>query len=212
MKQVNSILGVVFITLSIFGVASYAESGISGSKQYNPDIKALKTTKPAPKLVPVPNIKPTPNPRLLKRTQPGHSWDIRLPSNIRFSRIELGFLDKETGLVWDRLYDISNWGDAFWACADHTRAGRKGWHLPSISQLTSLWYEDNTTKGFYGLVPDVKDCYWSSTVAPNRSTNITSISNSAFAVKIHNQDATPLRKNTPCMVMCVRGGIEQAGM
>ena len=49
-------------------------------------------------------------------------------------------LDKETGLVWDRAPAGKriSWGSALQRCYNRSVAGRKGWRLPNIEELTSL--------------------------------------------------------------------------
>lgn len=49
-------------------------------------------------------------------------------------------LDKETGLVWERYpHSVhSSWSDACASCYNLELAGRKGWRLPSVEELTSL--------------------------------------------------------------------------
>src|SRR5437660_5376822 len=59
-------------------------------------------------------------------------------------------LDRETGLVWERSpgdtnndgivnnSDALDWVDARIHCADKSVGGRKGWRLPSVTELASL--------------------------------------------------------------------------
>ena len=49
-------------------------------------------------------------------------------------------LDRETGLVWEKSPDATDamWTDAASICVTKNVGGRKGWRLPSITELASL--------------------------------------------------------------------------
>jgi hypothetical protein len=72
------------------------------------------------------------------------SWDQTLPSNTRFIVLSNfnsdAVLDRETGLVWERSPSTStnSWYNSLDLCANLDIGGRKGWRLPSISELASL--------------------------------------------------------------------------
>lgn len=55
-------------------------------------------------------------------------------------------LDKETGLVWQRLVTLStDLDNAIGYCALLELGGRKGWHLPTLEQLASLVDRSNSS-------------------------------------------------------------------
>jgi hypothetical protein len=51
-----------------------------------------------------------------------------------------GVLDKETGLVWEKIPsgEVSDWYNAVANCYKKIGAGRMGWRLPTVEELTSL--------------------------------------------------------------------------
>jgi len=70
------------------------------------------------------------------------TWDQLLPAAERF-QIAMGgaaILDKETGLVWEKNPEINSqlWADVGTLCTAKTVGGRKGWRLPTLSELSSL--------------------------------------------------------------------------
>ncbi len=87
------------------------------------------------------------------------AWDQKLPASTRFvpvlfqefctpacEQIATGILDRETGLVWERIPSSSafDFRDAQTTCARRVRANRAGWRLPSVDELTSLIYRKTT--------------------------------------------------------------------
>jgi hypothetical protein len=71
-------------------------------------------------------------------------WDRALPAVQRFDVLEEfggeAVLDKETGLVWEQSPEVGQveWSLARGLCAQKAVGGRKGWRLPSFSELASL--------------------------------------------------------------------------
>lgn len=71
------------------------------------------------------------------------AWSQQLPASSRFVVVLQGaaVLDKETGLVWEKspnTYEYISWGSALFGCWVSTVGGRKGWHLPTVEELSSL--------------------------------------------------------------------------
>jgi len=72
------------------------------------------------------------------------NWSKKLPSASRFTVLstfaDAAVQDDETGLVWEKTLETTqlSWAEARAACADKDVGGRKGWRLPSISELASL--------------------------------------------------------------------------
>ena len=53
----------------------------------------------------------------------------------------MAVLDRETGLVWELNTDVNvthTWDGAVMHCYGATIGGRKGWRLPTISELMTL--------------------------------------------------------------------------
>ena len=52
-------------------------------------------------------------------------------------------MDRETGLVWERTTGQNDFfRDAEYECMFRVTGGRKGWRLPSIHELASLFVAD----------------------------------------------------------------------
>jgi hypothetical protein len=71
------------------------------------------------------------------------AWDQKLAPVDRFVVLtnwnSQAVLDKETGLVWERLPStIGSWDQARLTCTRRTTGQRKGWRLPSVVELVSL--------------------------------------------------------------------------
>ena len=88
-----------------------------------------------------PPSNPNPTTDVSELTQ---NWDKKLPSASRFTILsafgDAAVRDNETGLVWEKTLETTevSWSDARAACANKDVGGRKGWRLPSISELASL--------------------------------------------------------------------------
>jgi len=76
------------------------------------------------------------------------SWDQTLPATTRFVVLanfnSQAVLDRETGLVWQRSPDApadaaSSFGQYSSRCLEKTTGNRRGWRLPTINELESLF-------------------------------------------------------------------------
>ena len=87
-----------------------------------------------------PTAPPGPTMKTLDEIPP--TWSQKLPAAQRFVLVLDGaaVLDKETGLVWERVPSTSkiDWFYAEYECYSKTVGGRKGWRLPSVAELASL--------------------------------------------------------------------------
>ncbi len=76
--------------------------------------------------------------------QTGGVWDTRIDNPSRFRVLNafdsLAVLDRETGLVWERVPGMSrdNWANAFSLCYFKSVGGRRGWRLPRTDEIASL--------------------------------------------------------------------------
>jgi hypothetical protein len=105
------------------------------------------------------------------------TWSQKMLASERFELVfdGLGFLDKETGLVWEQspTRNTFTWASAISHCITLEVVGRKGWHFPTIEQLVSI--VDTWAGGYPKLTrghPFDTDCtttgcvlgeYWSAT-------------------------------------------------
>jgi hypothetical protein len=144
------------------------------------------------------------------------AWDRAFPTETRFVVLnELNaeaFLDRETGLVWDRHGSTGNlpggfpgnaWAGAAQACYDKTVGGRKGWRPAMIEELASLLGSLLDVNGLHfppGLITgSVTSFIWTSTTVAGDPSK-------AWALAAG--QATPFDKTVCCGtgVWCVRGG------
>lgn len=138
------------------------------------------------------------------------NWSKKLPSASRFTVLSdfgnAAVRDDETGLVWEKTLETTelSWSDARNACADKDVGGRKGWRLPSISELASL-VDPSTRTGStlplgHPFTNAQADVYWSATTMAGNP-------NSAWLVFFDTGRVSYGFKTITFHVWCVRGGI-----
>jgi hypothetical protein len=138
------------------------------------------------------------------------NWSKKLPSDSRFTVLNAfgsaAVRDDETGLVWEKTLETAelSWADARNACADKDVGGRKGWRLPSISELASLVDPSMRTGSTLPLghpfTNALADVYWSATTMAGNP-------NSAWLVFFDTGRVSYAFKTITFHVWCVRGGI-----
>ncbi len=138
------------------------------------------------------------------------NWGKKLPAVSRFTILsafgDAAVRDNETGLVWEKTLETSevSWSDARAACADKDVGGRKGWRLPSISELASLMDLSMRTGPTLPLghpFTNVQmDVYWS-------ATTVASNPNSAWVVFFDTAKVIYAFKTITFHAWCVRGGM-----
>lgn len=138
------------------------------------------------------------------------NWSKKLPSDSRFTVLSAfgnaAVRDGETGLVWEKTLETTelSWSDARTACADKDVGGRKGWRLPSISELSSLVDPSMRTGSTLPLghpfTNAQADVYWSATTMAGNP-------NSAWLVFLDTGRVSYAFKSITFHVWCVRGGI-----
>ena len=138
------------------------------------------------------------------------NWDKKLPSASRFTILstfgDAAVRDDETGLVWEKTLETTelSWADARAACADKDVGGRKGWRLPSISELASLVDPSMRTGSTLPLghpFTNIQlDVYWS-------ATTIAGNPNSAWVVFFDTGKVLYAFKTITFHAWCVRGGM-----
>ena len=114
--------------------------------------------------------------------------------------------DNETCLVWERTpsEEIMTWFAAQAHCARKVVGGRRGWHLPTVEEMTSVFDPAYVTPALpsdhpFQLTPS---WYWS-------STTYYSTTSQAWEVSAYSGDAGPWDKQSlggQDRAWCVRGG------
>jgi hypothetical protein len=82
--------------------------------------------------------------------------------------VDLAVFDRETGLVWQRNPAegfVASWGEAAGQCRGLQLAGRYGWRLPTVEELSSLIENDAMPAG-HPFLGDVNSTFWTSTAEP----------------------------------------------
>ena len=138
------------------------------------------------------------------------SWDKVIPNAAKRFKLRMGgaaVLDKETQLVWEQAPTTNalTWVFMRVACFNAVIGGRKGWRLPKISELTSLF---DTTQSDPALPAGHPFVLPAATTIATSSLRSTGFFNVAFLSSGGTgQFSTPNGGNTPLIVWCVRGGI-----
>jgi hypothetical protein len=135
------------------------------------------------------------------------AWARTLPSAARFMTLSnfagAAVLDRETGLVWEKSpTGALQWGPSRLACINKTVGGRKGWRLPSITELASLIDPNQSNpalpSGHPFLIPPVEHNHGSATTDAVDSTR-------AWAVDIDGSHVLSSGKDETTHIWCVRG-------
>ena len=155
------------------------------------------------------------------------AWDQQIPGATRFVVLSnwidvahpsggAAVLDRETGLVWERSpgdtnndglvnnSDALSWIDGRLHCADKSVGGRKGWRLPSLTELASL-VDPSVPSSALTLPPghpfmNVQANDYRSATAVARNPSVWGV---RFDLGIVTADA----ETNPKFVWCVRGGM-----
>ena len=140
------------------------------------------------------------------------TWHQILPASERFVLVlnnNEAVLDKETGLVWERQPEGSTyvWKYAVLHCVHLTVGGRKGWHLPTVEQLSSLIDPTETGPSLPVGHPFIitNGAYWTIT------TVITTNNQYAWDLQIGNGLTYSDDKASSFNAWCVRGGQSHDG-
>jgi len=113
-------------------------------------------------------------------------------------------LDKETQLVWEKSPDTatSTWEDAFDICSAKSVGERKGWRLPTLSELSSLVDPTKTDPALPSGHPFrnvITSFYWSASVWQKDQ-------NWGQGVRFYDGNIHIGTKDNQFYVWCVRGG------
>lgn len=136
------------------------------------------------------------------------TWSRILPSAERFELVlnDEAVLDKETGLVWALDADVANATMTWENAVDYPRnvviGGRKGWRLPTLSELSSLLDPSQTAPALPAGHPFVDigmGWYWTSSRPATSPT-------AAWAVIVNTGGVTSAGTASSLYVWPVRGG------
>lgn len=138
-------------------------------------------------------------------------WSQTLPASERFKLVlgGAGVLDRETGIVWEQSPSTAyiSWYNAQTTCMIKTVGGRRGWRVPSIQELLSLY---DPACGCYPYYPwphpfDIYSMgthvYWSATTNAELTVHAWTLSFSSGNVFGRDKGDTSYAH-----VWCVRGG------
>jgi hypothetical protein len=139
----------------------------------------------------------------------GTIWDKQINGKGRFEVLrqfdDVAVLDKETGLVWERLPSGPLlWLNAHGRCNRLTTGDRLGWRLPTLQELASLVdpsAADAPTLPAGHPFENVQTFfpYWSATTTASDTS-------SAWTVNFSNGGLIGVGKHNGMLVWCVRGG------
>ena len=117
-------------------------------------------------------------------------------------------LDRQTGLVWERTVGSSNvtWVNALNTCVGRFAGNRKGWRVPTVSELRSLIDDSQSSPALpaghpFNLGTATADSFWTVTtdVQVGQGGN-------AWAVSMANGAGSIDTKGIGKKLWCVRGG------
>jgi hypothetical protein len=141
----------------------------------------------------------------------GIPWDQQINKPTRFKVLNdfdgTAFLDRETGLVWEKSPDSSGrgWHETPGHCYTREVGGRKGWRLPTIEELASLLDTSNSMPALPSGHPFTLDRlqqmgnYWSATTWTDGTDH-------AWVAHFINGGVGVFPKNFFAFALCVRGG------
>jgi hypothetical protein len=140
--------------------------------------------------------------------EPVQTWSAIVPPSRRFTLVfdNTAVLDHETGLVWERTPSTTPmlWTASQSACYQLTRAGRRGWRVPTIAELSSLLdmlQAPALPPGHPFVFSGQPGTFWSST------SSIAAPDTQAVAVVFDSGIVgTGSKASTQLKVWCVRGG------
>jgi len=133
-------------------------------------------------------------------------WSRTFTPDVRFKEVLDGaaFLDRETGLVWEKRPDTttSTWGSSSYICYGRTVGGRRGWRLPTVEELLSLIdprQQDPALPPGHPFMDIQPGVYWT-------GTTLSAVAGSAHGVSLPDGSLFDQVKNAQAHFWCVRGG------
>ena len=152
----------------------------------------------------------TPAPTMKTLDQIPPTWDQVIPDAADRFKLVMGgaaVLDKETGLVWEKVLQQYNlaWGEAVFVCYQRLVGGRTGWRLPAVEEIFSLIDVTHTfpalPPGHPFILPPAYSSVWSASTDAFDSSLAWSVDLFAGMLVAGNKSSGPAR-----LAWCVRGG------
>ena len=129
-------------------------------------------------------------------------WGRKITASERFVVLSQfnneAVLDKETQLVWQRIYTLPvTWFEAYYVCTRAQTGGRGGWRLPTLSEIGSLMTPGTQAMPSVFSIPN--NYYWTATEHPDADTVAMAIQSPA------GQMVSLPSKSASYPFFCVRG-------
>jgi hypothetical protein len=140
-------------------------------------------------------------PLVVRHTAP--TWDARIAGSTRFELVLGGqaALDRETGLVWERVPFASTmtWANARVFCYGRITGGRAGWRTPRVEELATLYDPATGLPSGHPFVVNLNPNTWSATPTVDPGFSYSLNFHGGLGVTVGNT-------SNGGYVWCVRGG------
>lgn len=135
------------------------------------------------------------------------SWSKKIDGAGRFKILkgfdDLAVLDKETGLVWEKIATTAGtWRSALRLCALRNTGGRMGWRVPALEELLTLVDPNETTPALPDGAPFenvLTTSFWTANQEQADSTLVVTVNLDVFSLGSDSKTGVSRK------VLCVRG-------
>jgi hypothetical protein len=137
------------------------------------------------------------------------TWSGKLPASRRFTVVldNLAVLDNETGLVWERTPGLTQheWSSSRFVCALSSTGSRRGWRVPTLSEILSLVDTSRSNPSLPAGHPFVLGetlNFWTATPSTQEA-------NYYFVMQMVSGGISQVPGSNGFRLWCVRGGVMQ---